>query len=143
MNEDQIKHMVERFLGWELPKNFCPDGGVLFQPFGDYGTSHQFENKPTGTNLLDAVQATAMVRYMIEGFDAPGIAVKPMSAPVKSCAACRFNGMVAAYPYATDATPYGLECRRRAPVATGGTMSSHVAVWPIVKADDCCGEFEP
>lgn len=26
MTDDQIKHMVNRFLGWKLPENFNPDG---------------------------------------------------------------------------------------------------------------------
>jgi len=29
--EDQIKHMVDRFLGWALPENFSPDAGISFK----------------------------------------------------------------------------------------------------------------
>lgn len=67
MTEDQIKHMVNRFLGWRLPQNFNPDGGVSFKKtFNDHlPTPTKYE--PSGTNLLDATQADAMVRYMIEG----------------------------------------------------------------------------
>ena len=67
MTEDQIKHMVNRFLGYRLPENFRPDGGVTFEKFGNKGTPYQYEHQPSGTNLLDAVQAEAMVRHMIEG----------------------------------------------------------------------------
>ncbi len=28
MNEDQIKHMVDRFLSWRLPENFRPEAMV-------------------------------------------------------------------------------------------------------------------
>jgi hypothetical protein len=28
MTDAQIKHMTERFLGWKLPENFNPDGGI-------------------------------------------------------------------------------------------------------------------
>ncbi len=66
LTEAQIKHMVGRFLNWRLPENFNPDGGISFERFGNKGTAHQYEHNPSGTNLLDAVQAEAMVRYMIE-----------------------------------------------------------------------------
>lgn len=59
MTEDQIKHMVDRFLSWELPSDFYPDGGVT----RDKTSTHQ----PVGTNLLTATQATEMVRHMIDG----------------------------------------------------------------------------
>ncbi len=32
MTEDQIKHMVNRFLGWKLPEHFKPDAGISFEP---------------------------------------------------------------------------------------------------------------
>ena len=32
MTEDQIKHMLQRFLGWQLPGNFLPDAGIGFNP---------------------------------------------------------------------------------------------------------------
>lgn len=67
MTEDQIKHMVNRFLNWKLPENFSPDGGVSYEKFGNEGTPHQYRHQTSGTNLLDAVQAEAMVRHMIEG----------------------------------------------------------------------------
>ena len=62
----QIKYMVDRFLGWKLPESFNPDGGVSFKKtWGQPG--HQRKNEPSGTNLLDATQADAMVRYMADG----------------------------------------------------------------------------
>ncbi len=67
MNEDQIKHMVNRFLGWKLPEHFSPDAGISFKPLGNEGTQHQYKREPSGTNLFDARQADAMVRYMIDG----------------------------------------------------------------------------
>ena len=33
MNDEQIKHMVDRFLGWRLPEHFRPDAGISFDPF--------------------------------------------------------------------------------------------------------------
>lgn len=67
MNEAQIKHMVDRFLNYHFPQNFNPDGGISFERFGNKGTPHQYERFPSGTNVLDATQAEAMVRHMIEG----------------------------------------------------------------------------
>lgn len=31
MTEDQIKHMVNRFLQWKLPEHFRPDAGISFK----------------------------------------------------------------------------------------------------------------
>lgn len=67
MTDEQIKHMVDRFLNWRLPESFNPDGGIVFHPIGNPGTPHAYTREPSGTNLLDAVQADAMVRHMIDG----------------------------------------------------------------------------
>jgi hypothetical protein len=67
MTEKQIKHMVDRFLGWKLPENFSPDGGINFRKTFNEGTPHEYKSNPSGTNLFDATQADAMVRYMLEG----------------------------------------------------------------------------
>lgn len=67
MTEAQIKHMVERFLSWRLPKNFNPDGGIIFDKIANLGTEYQHYREPRGTNLLDYTQAELMVRHMIEG----------------------------------------------------------------------------
>lgn len=71
MTEAQIKHMTDRFLGWKLPDNFRPDGGVLFDPDGAKKLDpRNLRYAPYGTNLLDATQAAEMVRYMLEGLPA-------------------------------------------------------------------------
>jgi hypothetical protein len=69
MNNDQIKRMVDRFLGWKLPENFSPDGGISFKRLGNIGTPHEYRHDPVGTNLFDATQAYAMVQYMVDGVD--------------------------------------------------------------------------
>jgi len=61
MTEEQIKHMRDRFLGWRLPKPWNPDAGISYTP------THPAVDPPYGTNLFDAGQAEAMVRYMVEG----------------------------------------------------------------------------
>jgi len=67
MTEDQIKHMVDRFLSWKLPSNFSPDNGISFEKIAGANGPHPFTREPVGTNLLDASQADAMVRHMIDG----------------------------------------------------------------------------
>ena len=70
MDEEQIKHMVGRFLAWKLPEDFRPDGGVSFEPtYPGYG-GVEMKREPSGTNLLDYKQAEAMVRHMLEGIPA-------------------------------------------------------------------------
>lgn len=66
MTEAQIKHMVDRFLAWKLPKNFSPDAGISFKADYNEGTAYPMKHEPVGTNLFDATQADAMVRYMLE-----------------------------------------------------------------------------
>lgn len=72
MTNEQIKHMVSRFLGWRLPEHFQPDAGISFKP--EYNVEYNAtrgkppaRHQPTGTNLFDASQAEAMVRYLVEG----------------------------------------------------------------------------
>jgi hypothetical protein len=67
MTEDQIKHMVGRFLAWRLPDGFSPDCGIIFHPTYNEHTPHPSRHEPVGTNLFDAQQAEQMVRHMIEG----------------------------------------------------------------------------
>jgi hypothetical protein len=67
MTPAQIKHMVDRFLSWKLPEHFCPDGGISFERMANVGMSYARKREPIGTNLLDATQAEAMVRHMIDG----------------------------------------------------------------------------
>jgi hypothetical protein len=70
MTEEQIKHMVDRFLGWKLPANFNPDDGISFEKVAGANGPHPFTRTPSGTNLLSAEQATVMVRHMLEGLPA-------------------------------------------------------------------------
>lgn len=68
MTEEQIKHMVDRFLGWQLPKDFRPDAGISFKPtFNEHMPFGPQYHNPSGTNLFDARQAEEMVRHMIDG----------------------------------------------------------------------------
>lgn len=56
MTDKQIEEMVNRFLNWELPKDFDPDAGISFCPNGPW---------PIGTNLLTAEQAREMIEYLL------------------------------------------------------------------------------
>lgn len=77
MTEEQIKHMVDRFLGWRLPEPWYPDNGISYQR-PNYAHAPTDQDWPTGTNLFDADQAEAMVRYMLDGLPA----VRPDPPPV-------------------------------------------------------------
>lgn len=59
-----LDRMVDRFLSWQLPKDFSPDGGISFDGAPDmrgYGRT-----RPTGTNLLTAEQAKEMIRHILD-----------------------------------------------------------------------------
>lgn len=66
MNEEQINKMVDRFLGWQLPKDFCPDGGIKFERVVN-GQEREYKSQwwPVGTNLLTAEQAREMIKHML------------------------------------------------------------------------------
>lgn len=63
--------MVNRFLMWKLPDDFCPDGGVSFsRKVGTFdGERDRAEMGPSwwpvGTNLLSAEQAKAMLEHVL------------------------------------------------------------------------------
>lgn len=78
MNAEQIKHMVDRFLRWKLPEDFMPDAGISFKAAYNEHTAHPMKHEPVGTNLFDAQQAEAMVRYMLDGMPAASL---PSSLP--------------------------------------------------------------
>jgi hypothetical protein len=81
--EEQIKHMVNRFLGWRLPKPWNPDNGISYaRP--NYAHAPADHDWPVGTNLFDATQAEAMVRYMLDGM--PHRSAVPASASVQPVA---------------------------------------------------------
>jgi hypothetical protein len=57
----------------------------------------------------------------------------------QECSYCRWVGPEKAYEDNPDV--FGLECRSRAPISTGGMMSPSRTVWPIVSHDEWCGDF--
>ncbi len=59
MEKTMIDQMVDRFLGWRLPYDFAPDGGVRFTP----PPKERPTWWPTGTCLLTAAQAKAMFEH--------------------------------------------------------------------------------
>jgi hypothetical protein len=79
MTDEQIKHMVDRFLMWKLPADFTPDNGITFDAVAGRDGPSPFTREPQGTNLLDATQARAMVLHMLDGLPSEDIGrpVKP------------------------------------------------------------------
>jgi hypothetical protein len=67
MTDDQINHMVSRFLQWKLPENFSPDCGITFERDYNVNTPWPSKHEPVGTNLFDATQAKAMIEHMLDG----------------------------------------------------------------------------
>lgn len=77
MTEEQINHMVSRFLMWKLPDHFNPDGGITFEPTYCSVGGVEVKREPVGTNLLTHTQAKAMVQHMLDGLpDATTLAPK-------------------------------------------------------------------
>ena len=56
--EELKQRMVENFLGWKLPVNFNPDGGIIVD-------REVFD--ATGTNLFTYEQVREMVDFMLTG----------------------------------------------------------------------------
>ena len=61
--DDMVERAVTRFLSWKLPKDFHPDGGVVFIP--TKGRGYDSPHWPCGTNLLNAQQARDMLRHVL------------------------------------------------------------------------------
>jgi len=59
MDDNQIRHMVNRFLTWRIPQGFSPDHNIHFEGHTEHG--------PVGTNLFTATQAEGMIRHMLQG----------------------------------------------------------------------------
>lgn len=77
MDEKVIPHLVARFLSWKLPPDFSPDAGISFVPEYSNGTPEGGRHEPSGTNLLNAEQAFAMFRHVLEH---PAVSAMPDAA---------------------------------------------------------------
>ena len=68
-----VDQMVNRFLGWKLPKDFAPDCGIEFHRIGKPNQPHygRLAYEPVGTNLFTADQAKAMFEYCLQGLAKP------------------------------------------------------------------------
>lgn len=67
--------MVSRFLRWQFPDDFAPDGAISFDPMvnGMHRKSPEAGPGwwPTGTNLLHAGQARAMLEFVLDDSNGP------------------------------------------------------------------------
>lgn len=144
MTDAQIKHMVERFLGWRLPEDFHPDAGISFKAEFNEHTAHPMKHEPTGTNLLDYTQAEAMVRHMLDGLiDGPVSGTYAQgAADMREAAAQRLSKEHPSYSAAIRSLPLPDDgwCRDMERAPRDGT----VEVWSPSKA--CviavCFEYE-
>ena len=64
-----VEAMVNRFLSWKLPKDFHPDGGMVFIP--TKGRGYDSPHWPCGTNLMTAEHARKMFESVTGWRDAP------------------------------------------------------------------------
>lgn len=71
-----VAEMVNRFLGWKLPKDFAPDAGISFSP--EFNVEYMaslgkppMRHEPIGTNLFNADQAKAMFEHCIPSVETP------------------------------------------------------------------------
>lgn len=62
--EPNIDEMVNRFLGWRLPQDFAPDGGISFDKRGPDARGFD-RGWPVGTNLFTAEQVREMIKHML------------------------------------------------------------------------------
>lgn len=106
---DQIKHMVNRFLGWRLPDDFSPDAGTSFKPTFNDHLPQPTKHNPVGTNLLSYTQAEAMVRYMLDGLQAT--LARPDRETTDHDEAQRVGGRDLALGAATPAITHADACR--------------------------------
>ena len=65
MSKTMIDKMVDRFLGWKLPKDFSPDAGISFKADYNEGTQWPMKHEPIGTNLFNADQAREMFKHCV------------------------------------------------------------------------------
>lgn len=62
--DEWVSCLVQRFLGWPLPKTFSPDCGISFDGRKD-DEFNKGKTWPVGTNLLTAVEARAMFEHAL------------------------------------------------------------------------------
>jgi hypothetical protein len=125
----QIKHMVDRFLGWKLPENFNPDGGISFQATFNEMTVPPRRREPVGTNLLDAAQAEAMVRHMIEGMptdqnNAPATTVIPGIEALEQAAKLAVQSLTPMEGVASDRSDIVMKRAKRLALFLAGSLDA-------------------
>lgn len=106
--EQAIDALVNRFLGWKLPANFNPDGGITFKAEYNEHTDHPMRHEPVGTNLFDYSQAKQMIEHLLAD-EAPLVALLtpemddvPLSADDQARIDAAWEKRKAAKPLPTD-----------------------------------------
>jgi hypothetical protein len=124
MTEEQIKYMINRFLGWQLPKDFNPDGGISAKR-PNYAPNVAWE--PCGTNLFTAIQAEAMVRYMAEGMPTASTLALLARRPIGCPRGDRCSGGVVLFGEGKEVNTCGLiGCMHNYNPTLGGCGTDHV-----------------
>ncbi len=105
MTDQQIKHMVDRFLTWRLPADFDPDGGISFEPTYKGINNIPIKREPVGTNLLTAAQAEAMVRHMLDGLPTAAPQPAPVVGEVEAAVLAERERIASALDAEAETTP--------------------------------------
>lgn len=109
--------MVSRFLAWALPDDFAPDCGISFKGYYSAPGVGPVRFEPTGTNLLNAGQARAMLEHVL-GCDVAAAAPLPAAAPAtkgvcndeRACGACfSTQGACETKPAVIHLTPHEIQ----------------------------------
>lgn len=139
MNEIQIKHLVDRFLNWRLPKDFRPDAGISYKR-PNYAP--EVDATPSGTNLFSADQATEMVRHMIEGLPtAESMTPQPQDVGPEplTCPCCTRAKSAVGFRVANDHEKICLNCGcqrdedKRTPTPALRAEGAEAVAWHITK----------
>lgn len=87
MANKKLDQMVDRFLGWTLPKNFSPDGGISFTPPAELYPDMKDPDVhwPVGTNLLNAQEAEEMLRFVLGEEEVDGDSSETENVEFKLC----------------------------------------------------------
>ncbi len=144
MDDKIIPHLVARFLSWKLPPDFCPDAGISFAP--EYNVTYNAErglppnrHEPTGTNLLNAEQAFAMFRHVLDHPAVSGDVRTFPTSPLATRAADRLSEMEAENKRLREAMR-GIFARLDHPL-NGSQRVYYFLRWPEV--EDARAALEP
>jgi hypothetical protein len=116
---DSVKAMVHRFLTWPLPSSVCAD---------KCATDNSYQYPRSGTNLLNAIEAEAMIRHVI-GITLPEVGVDERA---MENALRYIDGQLTEYLELMPADETSIKLRDCARAALASNKAAAVAVGDLV-----------